>query len=74
MTVAETVTHRDFLSMADLTAVGVQAVLDAAIAIRTGELRPDLREAAALSCCWRSRPSAPASALNLECARWAATV
>ena len=43
MTVAETITHRDFLSMADLTAVGVQAVLDAAIAIRTGELRPDLR-------------------------------
>ena len=43
MTVAETITHRDFLSMADLTAVEVQAVLDAAIAIRTGELRPDLR-------------------------------
>ena len=43
MTVAETITHRDFLSMADLTAVEVQAVLDAAIAIRTGELRPDLK-------------------------------
>ena len=43
MTVAETITHRDFLSVADLTAVEVQAVLDAAIAIRTGELRPDLR-------------------------------
>ena len=43
MTVAETITHRDFLSMADLTAVEVQAVLDAAIAIKTGELRPDLR-------------------------------
>ena len=43
MTVAETITHRDFLSVADLTAVEVQAVLDAAIAIKTGELRPDLR-------------------------------
>ena len=43
MTVAETITHRDFLSMADLTAVEVQAVLDAAIAIKTDELRPDLR-------------------------------
>ena len=43
MTVAETITHRDFLSMADLAAVEVQAVLDAAIAIRTGELRPDVR-------------------------------
>ena len=42
MTSAETDTHRDFLSMADLSAAEVHAVLDAAMAIRTGELRPDL--------------------------------
>ncbi len=42
MTVTETLTHRNFLSMADLSSAEVHALLDAASAIRSGELRPDL--------------------------------
>ena len=42
MTVLETTTPRHFLSLADLSSDEVHAVLNAATAIRTGELRPDL--------------------------------
>ena len=42
MTLIEAPPRRHFLSIADLTSDEVHAVLDAAMAIRTGELRPDL--------------------------------
>ena len=42
MTLTEAPPRRHFLSLADLTSNEVYAVLDAATAIRTGELRPDL--------------------------------
>lgn len=42
MTAVEATTRRHFLSLADLSPDEVRTVLDAATAIRTGELRPDL--------------------------------
>lgn len=42
MTLTEAPPRRHFLSLADLTSEEVSAVLDAATAIRTGELRPNL--------------------------------
>ncbi|MYD36159.1 MAG: ornithine carbamoyltransferase [Dehalococcoidia bacterium] len=42
MTLTEAPPRRHFLSLADLSPDEVRAVLDAATAIRTGELRPDL--------------------------------
>lgn len=42
MTLTEAPPRRHFLSLADLSSDEVHAVLDAAMAIRTGELRPDL--------------------------------